>query len=48
MVIIDKNGFKEVIYDREKESIMGIGMGIVILYGKLVYVCKLMVVFVRS
>ena len=46
--ITDKNGFKEVIYDREKESTTGIGMGIAIPHGKSAYVRKPTVAFARS
>lgn len=46
--ITDKNGFKEVIYDREKESTTGIGMGIAIPHGKSAYVLKPTVAFARS
>ena len=46
--ITDKNGFKEVIYDREKEGTTGIGMGIAIPHGKSAYVRKPTVAFARS
>lgn len=46
--ITDKNGFKEVIYVREKESTTGIGMGIAIPHGKSAYVRKPTVAFAKS